>query len=151
MRKYHKTYYRPDNLCIIITGQVDVQKVFATLRPVEEKILRKGALPPMQRPWTSPVPPFVKSVDQEIEFPAEDDTTGGIVCICIRTGLPFFNIFKQHTSITSPCTSKATPTTAKSIAKNKVDTQNILYERKMTITLFALELACSLRAVALPP
>jgi hypothetical protein len=70
---------------------VEAQKVFEALRPVEEKILKKGALPPMVRPWTSPVPPFPASVDVEIEFPAEDDTTGGMVCIYSRDkSIPFW-------------------------------------------------------------
>jgi hypothetical protein len=140
VRQYHRQFYRPDNLCLIITGMVSPQKVFEALRPVEDKIVKKGsfisvqrspclraclyyrywmsfavdifqmlsqppdisiplslisfsccfffccasygrtgALPSMQRPWTNPVPPFSATVEHVVEFPAEDDTTGGMV------------------------------------------------------------------------
>ena len=38
---YHKEFYRPENLCLIITGQVEPEQVFAALQPFEEKILAK--------------------------------------------------------------------------------------------------------------
>lgn len=81
VRNYHKSFYRPDNLCLIITGQVSPANVFAALQPMEEKIMKKGPLPKMTRPWTTPVPPLLKSVDTEIEFPSEEDKEGAMVCI----------------------------------------------------------------------
>ena len=41
VRDYHKEFYRPENLCLIITGQVEPEQVFAALKPFEEKILSK--------------------------------------------------------------------------------------------------------------
>lgn len=41
VRKYHKDFYRPENLCVIITGQVKHADVFKALQPIEEKILAK--------------------------------------------------------------------------------------------------------------
>ena len=38
---YHKDFYRPDNLCLIITGMVDPKDVFERLKPFEEKIKSK--------------------------------------------------------------------------------------------------------------
>ena len=41
MRAYHKKFYRPENLILTITGRIDEQQLFETVRPIEEKILRK--------------------------------------------------------------------------------------------------------------
>jgi Zn-dependent M16 (insulinase) family peptidase len=50
VRSYHKSYYRPDNLCLIITGIVDPQQLFEVVAKYEdERILSKEAYPPMQR------------------------------------------------------------------------------------------------------
>lgn len=39
VKKYHKDFYKPENLCIIIAGQVKHAEVFKSLQPVEEKIM----------------------------------------------------------------------------------------------------------------
>lgn len=44
IRKYHHEFYRPENLNIIITGQVEPEEVFSALEAVEQKILRKVSL-----------------------------------------------------------------------------------------------------------
>lgn len=41
VRAYHHAFYRPDNLCLIVTGQVDVDKLFTALQPFEDKIISK--------------------------------------------------------------------------------------------------------------
>lgn len=41
VRAYHNAFYRPDNLCLIVTGQVDVDKLFTALQPFEDKIISK--------------------------------------------------------------------------------------------------------------
>lgn len=41
VKKYHKEFYRPENLTIIIAGQVNHDKVFKALQPVEQMILSK--------------------------------------------------------------------------------------------------------------
>ena len=41
VRDYHKEFYRPENLCLVITGQVDHEAVFKVLEPFEEKIEKK--------------------------------------------------------------------------------------------------------------
>lgn len=49
VRQYHRDFYRPDNLCMIITGKVNPADVFKALQPVEDRILSKGQLKPLQR------------------------------------------------------------------------------------------------------
>lgn len=41
VRNYHKKYYRPENLTLIIAGQVKPEDVFAALAPIESKIVSK--------------------------------------------------------------------------------------------------------------
>lgn len=41
MRKYHKEFYRPENLKLIIVGQIKTEDVFRALDPIEKKILSK--------------------------------------------------------------------------------------------------------------
>ncbi|XP_022082849.1 uncharacterized protein C05D11.1-like [Acanthaster planci] len=76
VRQYHKDFYRPDNLCLIITGQVTPEEVFKALEPFEEKIMAKGALSPYVRPWQTPVPPLTESVVQTMPFPSDDEANG---------------------------------------------------------------------------
>lgn len=44
VRAYHQAFYRPDNLCLVITGKVDPVEVFQRLQPFEEKIISKVCL-----------------------------------------------------------------------------------------------------------
>ncbi|KAJ8023724.1 hypothetical protein HOLleu_36243 [Holothuria leucospilota] len=76
VRAYHQAFYRPDNLCLVITGKVDPVEVFQRLQPFEEKIISKGALPQMTKPWTSPVPPLTAPVEEVIPYPSDDESNG---------------------------------------------------------------------------
>ncbi|GAB5591544.1 hypothetical protein Unana1_06444 [Umbelopsis nana] len=81
IRDYHKSYYRPDNLCLIITGKVDHGKLLKALEPVEANILSKDPPPPMKRPWveSGPVPKLAKTVEEAVLFPDEDESMGEIM------------------------------------------------------------------------
>jgi predicted Zn-dependent peptidase len=41
VRSYHKEFYRPENLTLIIVGQVKPDEVFEALVTVEDKIISK--------------------------------------------------------------------------------------------------------------
>ncbi|XP_069943754.1 uncharacterized protein C05D11.1 isoform X1 [Cherax quadricarinatus] len=79
IRNYHKAFYRPENLHVIITGQVELEKVFAALEPMEKKILSKGNRGPFTRPWQSSVPPLVSSVDELVQYPSDTEDTGLVI------------------------------------------------------------------------
>ncbi|XP_069192343.1 uncharacterized protein C05D11.1 isoform X2 [Procambarus clarkii] len=79
IRNYHREFYRPENLNIIITGQVELEKVFAALEPMEKKILSKGERGKYTRPWQSPVPPLLNSVDELVQYPSDNEDTGLVV------------------------------------------------------------------------
>uniref|UniRef100_S4REB2 Uncharacterized protein n=1 Tax=Petromyzon marinus TaxID=7757 RepID=S4REB2_PETMA len=73
---YHRTFYRPENLCLIITGQVDPEEVFRALDLTEQKIKSKDPLPPHVRPWQSSVPEFTDLTESVVQYPSDDETTG---------------------------------------------------------------------------
>ncbi|KAK7094598.1 uncharacterized protein C05D11.1-like [Littorina saxatilis] len=73
---YHRHFYRPENLCLIITGNIQPEDVFKALRPVEDKIKQKGLWGDFARPWQSSVPPLPQSVEQVVKYPADDEEHG---------------------------------------------------------------------------
>ncbi|XP_012281093.1 uncharacterized protein C05D11.1-like [Orussus abietinus] len=76
VKQFHKEFYRPENLTIVIVGQVKHTDVFKALHPLEEKILSKGPRGPFKKPWQSPVPPFTESVDLVVPYPCDDEDNG---------------------------------------------------------------------------
>ncbi|KAI9173167.1 hypothetical protein H9P43_007298 [Blastocladiella emersonii ATCC 22665] len=80
IRAYHTRYYRPDNLCLIITGHTDHAAMLRELVPVEDKIVAKGPLPDLVRPWVhSDLPDVAKTTTETVYFPDEDESTGNVV------------------------------------------------------------------------
>lgn len=76
VRAYHAAFYRPDNLFVIITGQINAEDIFKALEPIEQKILSKGELPPFIRPWQTPVAPLAESKTLKIVYPADEEDCG---------------------------------------------------------------------------
>lgn len=76
IRNYHRAFYRPENLHIIITGMVGAEQVFQALEPIEQKIMSKGNRGPFTRPWQTPVPPLQESVDELVLYPSDSEDTG---------------------------------------------------------------------------
>jgi len=84
VRDYHKKYYRPENLVLTITGRIDEQELFETLKETEEKVLRKRAqqeFEAFERPWQTPLEKINLAEDLifEIDYPSDDETTGSVV------------------------------------------------------------------------
>lgn len=78
IRQYHAKYYRPDNLCVIVAGQVDHALLLESLKIVEDKIRSKGSLPALARPWVTSKQPqrLTQVIQKSIKFPSEDEETG---------------------------------------------------------------------------
>ncbi|KAG0726518.1 hypothetical protein GWK47_004298 [Chionoecetes opilio] len=76
IRDYHRAFYRPENLHMIITGMVGPEQVFKALEPMEQKIMSKGDRGPYTRPWQSPVAPLTASVDELVMYPSDSEDTG---------------------------------------------------------------------------
>jgi len=86
VRKYHRDYYRPDNLCCVVVGGIPEVELLGCLKKTEVKIISKGALPPMRRPWVTspPIPPLEGTVTTVVEFPEEEEDSPGQVNIAWR-------------------------------------------------------------------
>lgn len=82
VREYHGAYYRPDNLCVIVTGLVDIQDLCraceSTVASIKQSDRIKN-LPPLVRPFSSEVRWADAPSLTRIEFPAEDEKTGAMV------------------------------------------------------------------------
>lgn len=76
VRDYHKCFYRPDNLCLIVTGQVTPEELFQSIAPFEERITSKGPLPSLPRPWQSEVPGLTGPSTDQIQFPTDEEDDG---------------------------------------------------------------------------
>lgn len=76
VRNYHAQFYRPENLTLIITGQVKVEDVSKALELVEKRILNKPKKPDFTRPWFSPIEPLADNVDKRILYPSDCEDCG---------------------------------------------------------------------------
>ncbi|XP_015438659.1 PREDICTED: uncharacterized protein C05D11.1-like [Dufourea novaeangliae] len=76
VRQYHKDFYRPENLTLVIIGQIKHVDVFKALQPLEQKIMLKGNRGVFEKPWQSPVPPLLKSIDLDVQYPCDDEDNG---------------------------------------------------------------------------
>lgn len=63
-------------MTLIITGQVDTKECLDVLTAVEEKILKKGNLPPFVRPWSEPPPPVTESVEIVLQYACDEEDHG---------------------------------------------------------------------------
>ncbi|CAK9798548.1 Uncharacterized protein C05D11.1 [Anthophora plagiata] len=76
VRQYHQEFYRPENLTIVITGQVKHADVFEALQTIEKKIMSKGSRGLFKRPWQNPVPPLTESADLDVHYPCDNEDNG---------------------------------------------------------------------------
>ncbi|KAF3427311.1 hypothetical protein E2986_02562 [Frieseomelitta varia] len=76
VRQYHQEFYRPENLTIVITGQVKHADVFKALQIIEKKIISKGNRGFFKKPWQDSVPAFTQSVDLDVYYPCDDEDNG---------------------------------------------------------------------------
>lgn len=78
VRAYHAEFYRPENLTVIIAGQIDIEEVALALEPIEQRILAKKSpsVAPFVRPWQTPVEPLLQPQNVGIEFPSDEEDCG---------------------------------------------------------------------------
>ncbi|XP_059607775.1 uncharacterized protein C05D11.1-like [Phlebotomus argentipes] len=108
VRDYHAAFYRPENLAIIVTGQVNIEDLLRVLKPLEDRIIAKGKRPPFQRPWQTPVAPLTKSEDVKVLYPSDEEDCGlvliawrGPKCTLEHTTLTACSVLMRYLSDTS--------------------------------------------------
>lgn len=76
VRNYHAQFYRPENLTLIITGQVKVEDVAVALESVESRILSKEKKSEFVRPWFTPIEPLADTINKRIVYPSDCEDCG---------------------------------------------------------------------------
>lgn len=76
VRKYHAEFYRPENLTLVITGEVDIKDVARALEPFEKRILQKPKKPEFERPWQTPIPPIEEALNKKILYQSDCEDCG---------------------------------------------------------------------------
>lgn len=80
IKEFHKSSYRPDNLCIIITGFVDESELLNIVSGFDSEL---DPLPstPNKRPFLDSKhdEPLSSTIIEEVEFPEKDESMGEIV------------------------------------------------------------------------
>jgi Zn-dependent M16 (insulinase) family peptidase len=89
VKEYHKTYYTPYNLELIIAGRIETIDILETLQSkVETSILKHGELPGILPPgWKRPFletataqrTPLKTNIEESVEFPEQDESHGELV------------------------------------------------------------------------
>ncbi|KAK1127835.1 hypothetical protein K0M31_003327 [Melipona bicolor] len=92
VKQYHQEFYRPENLTIVITGQVKHADVFKALQIIEKKIISKGNRGLFKKPWQDSVPPLTQSVDLDVYYPC-DDEDNGVVDVAWRGPSPITKMY----------------------------------------------------------
>ena len=80
IKKFHDSSYRPDNLCVIITGSIDENELVDIMTQFDNEL---APLPdtPNKRPFVDSKhdPPLSETIIKEIEFPDEDESMGELL------------------------------------------------------------------------
>lgn len=80
IRDFHKQLYRPDNLCVIITGSIDETEMLEVMSKFDTEIEPLPEIP-NKRPWVDSVhdEPIKETIIDEFEFPAKDESMGEVL------------------------------------------------------------------------
>lgn len=76
VRKFHSDFYRPENLTLIITGQIKIDDIEKSFEPFEKRILCKPKKEPFERPWHKPVQNLSESFDKRIVYASDCEDCG---------------------------------------------------------------------------
>lgn len=90
VKTYHRAFYRPENLCIIVTGSIKPVDVLKAIEPMELKVLKKGPRRAFTRPWQNPVPPLTEGLDMVVQYPCDDNDHGLAYIACRGPALQSF-------------------------------------------------------------
>ncbi|EDK46999.1 conserved hypothetical protein [Lodderomyces elongisporus NRRL YB-4239] len=80
IREFHKAMYRPDNLCVVITGSINQDELLNIMTEFDSELEALPAIP-NKRPFVDSEkdPLLLKSVSKVVEFPEKDESTGELL------------------------------------------------------------------------
>ncbi|EMG47579.1 hypothetical protein SBY92_004727 [Candida maltosa Xu316] len=80
IKNFHKSMYRPDNLCVIITGSVDQDELLEIMTKFDNELPELPKIP-NKRPFVESThdEPLTKVIVKEVEFPEQDESMGELL------------------------------------------------------------------------
>lgn len=80
IRDFHKSMYRPDNLCVVITGSVEENELLEIMSKFDENLQQLSDFP-HKRPFVdSPHDlPLKETIVKTVDFPDEDESMGEVI------------------------------------------------------------------------
>ena len=96
VQDYHREFYRPENLGLIITGQVEAEQVFAAIENIEAACIKNGE--PFLRPWEGEVPKLEIGKEVDVAYPA-DDEDNGMVHVAWRGPSAVTNLYRMFATM----------------------------------------------------
>lgn len=80
IKEFHKKMYRPDNLCVIITGSIDQDELLGIMTEFDNELPELPATP-NKRPFVDSKhdEPLKEVVVKEVEFPEQDESMGELL------------------------------------------------------------------------
>lgn len=83
IRDYHAQYYDPSNICIVLTGTIDHERLMHVVSSIDDDILKSPStlpksVPHRPRPWVNsgPIPDLRENVLSTVTFPDQDESMG---------------------------------------------------------------------------
>ena len=78
IRSFHKGAYRPDNLCMLIVGNLTLDDLASSLHEFTCKVKSKTLSKDFVRPWSTISPSFVESSVLKVSFPSDEESVGSV-------------------------------------------------------------------------
>ena len=78
IREFHKSMYRPENLCVIITGSIDQDELLEIMTEFDNELPSSTNMGTFKRPFVDSKhdEPLEEVIVEEVEFPENDETIG---------------------------------------------------------------------------
>lgn len=80
VKQFHRRFYDPCNMIVIVCGQINHDNVLAAVESVEERVLQDARRTEIRnnfvKPFRSPIEPLKQSVDVSIRCPSDDESSG---------------------------------------------------------------------------
>jgi Zn-dependent M16 (insulinase) family peptidase len=106
VRAYHREFYTPHNLNVVVVGAVTLDDVLRALAPMRAKLAQRSAeVGAPARPWQAPVPPFVPAAPADncslikIEFPDDADEDDAVGHALLGQRGPLYGDFDRHAAL----------------------------------------------------
>jgi Zn-dependent M16 (insulinase) family peptidase len=81
IRNYHKDYYRPDNINIIISGNVNHEEIFNSIEKFDEKLSKRldKYKDNFVKPFMTKIEELKESVISNVKYSADSEETGNVM------------------------------------------------------------------------